>query len=122
MYVMTRTTRLLTRLPLAAFALTALVGCSGSGTDMRNSDSAYALGSSVVSMFTALDGYNSASDAYAAKSGIVNSLDKLPDTVVEQRGPDIEIRVGESTDNTVVCVTKGMTQGEWLVIAGPCLA
>jgi hypothetical protein len=73
-------------------------------------------------MFTALDGYNSASDAYAAKSGIVNSLDKLPDTVVEQRGPDIEIRVGESTDNTVVCVTKSMTQGEWLVIAGPCLA
>lgn len=119
---MIRTTRLLTRLTLVACALTTLVSCSGSQADMQDSDNAYSLATSVVSMFTAIDDYNTASDAYAARSGIVDSLNDLPRTAVEQRGPDIEIRVGTAPDGTTVCVTKSVTQGDWLVIAGPCLA
>jgi hypothetical protein len=119
---MNRKTRTAYRSALAALALAALVGCSGGSAEQRDSENAFTLADSVVSMFNVIDGYNTNADAVTARAGVVESLDSLPRTSVEYRGPDVELRVGEAPQEVVVCVTKSLAQGEWGVVSGPCLA
>jgi hypothetical protein len=119
---MTRTTRTAYRSVLASLAVIVLAGCSGSRAEQQDTENAYTLADSMVSMFNVIDGSGTSTDAVAARAGVVESLDALPRTSVEHRGPDVEVRVGEAPQEVVVCVAKSLSQGEWGVIAGPCLA